>query len=295
MQMDTYDRGIISKIELRTTSGRLRYFLIMLALALLAVIFFFPIYFAFVGGMFNSTELFKPGFHLWPANPNVQNFWDSIEKYNLLKQFLNSFIIVGGGVVFQITVSTLAAYSLARLKPIAGKYIQFGLLITLLIPQIAYIIPLYRTLVNVPVFNVSLIGTYWGLWFPYSLSAFAILVLKDAFQKIPGELYDAARIEGANALDIFLRFTLPLSRSIIAVLSILAFVNLWKDFLLPYLVLLRTVDMQPVTVRLWEITRYAPLNLQMAASFVAIIPPVLIAIVLQKFILRGLSIGAVKG
>lgn len=293
--MDTYDRGIISKIELKSTSGRVRYYLVMLGLAALAVIFIFPIYFAFVGGMFNSTELFKPGFHLWPDKPNAQNFFDSIEKYNLLKQFLNSFIIVGGGVIFQMTVSTLAAYSLARLKPVAGKYIQFGLLITLLIPQIAYIIPLYRTLVNVPVFNVSLIGTYWGLWFPYSLSAFAILVLKDAFQKIPGELYDAAKIEGASSLDIFLRFTLPLSRSIIAVLSILAFVNLWKDFLLPYLVLLRTVDMQPVTVRLWEITRYAPLNLQMAASFVAIIPPVLIAIILQKFILRGLSIGAVKG
>ena len=146
-----------------------------------------------------------------------------------------------------------------------------------------------------PVLNISLVGSYWGLWLPYSLSAFAILVLKDAFQKIPIELFDAAKIEGASAWDIFLKFTLPLSRSILAVLSILAFVNLWKDFLLPFLVLQRTVDMQPITVRLWEITRYEPLNLQMAASFVAIIPPVLIAIILQRFILRGVSIGAVKG
>ena len=293
--METFDRGIISKIELTTMGGRVRYYVILGVLFVMALLFFFPIYFAFVGGMFNSTELFKPGIHLWPDNPQWQNFWNSIVKYNLLKQFLNTFIIVGGGVLLQMTVSTLAAYSLARLKPIAGKYIQFGLLITLLIPQIAYIIPLYRTLVNVPVLNISLVGSYWGLWLPYSLSAFAILVLKDAFQKIPIELFDAAKIEGASAWDIFLKFTLPLSRSILAVLSILAFVNLWKDFLFPFLVLQRTVDMQPITVRLWEITRYEPLNLQMAASFVAIIPPVLIAIILQRFILRGVSIGAVKG
>lgn len=294
-KMDSFDRGLLSKIELRSTGGRLRYLLILGVLFFLAALFFFPIYFAFVGGMFSSTELFKPGLHFWPSNPRFQNFWDSIVKYNLFGQFFNTFLIVGGGVIFQITVSTLAAYSLARLKPLAGKYIQFGLLITLLIPQIAYIIPLYRTLVNLPILNISLVNSYWGLWFPYSLSAFAILVLKDAFQKIPGELYDAARLEGANALDLFLKFTLPLSRSIIAVLSMLAFVNLWKDFLLPYLVLQQSPKMQPVTVRLWEIARYEPLNLQMAASFVAILPPVLIAIILQKFILRGVSIGAVKG
>lgn len=292
--MDSFDRGVLSRIEARTVGGRVRYFALVMGLLLLAILFFFPIYFAFVGGMFSSTELFKPGFHLWPANPRFQNYIDSITKYNLLRQFLNSFIIVGGGVFLQIVVSTLAAYSLARLNPVGGRYIQFGMLITLLIPSIAYIIPLYRTLVNVPFLNISLVNNYWGLWLPYSLSAFAILVLKDFFQKIPGELYDAAKIEGANALDLFLKFTLPLSRSIIAVLAILAFVNLWKDFLLPYLVL-QQADMQPITVRLWAIAQYEPLNLQMSASFVAMLPPVLIAIFLQRFILRGISIGAVKG
>jgi len=292
--MDTHDRGVFSKIELRTTGGRVRYFFLLTVLIILAIIFFFPIYFAFVGGMFSSTELYKPGIHLWPDNPRFQNFIDSITKYNLLRQFLNSFIIVGGGVVTQMFVSTLAAYSLAQLKPKGGRYIEFGMLITLLIPSIAYIIPLYRSLVNVPILNISLINNYWGLWLPYSLSAFAILVLKDSFQKIPRELYDAAKIEGANAYDLFVKFTLPLSRSIIAVLSILAFVNLWKDFLLPYLVLQQD-DMQPITVRLWKIAQFEPLNLQMAASFVAMLPPVIIAIVLQRFILRGVSIGGVKG
>ncbi len=292
--MNSTDRGVISRVESRSVPGRMRYYILVGCLTVMALVFFFPIYYAFVGGMFNATELYKPGIHLWPDNPRFENYTDSIIKYNLFRQFLNSFIIVGGGVFFQMVVSTLAAYSLARLNPVGGRYIQFGMLITLLIPSIAYIIPLYRTLVNIPLLNISLINNYGGLWLPYSMSAFAILVLKDFFQKIPGELLDAARIEGANNLTLFLKFILPLSQSIIAVLAILAFVNLWKDFLLPYLVL-QQADLQPITVRLWTIAQSEPLNLQMSASFVAMLPPIFIAIVLQKFILRGISIGSIKG
>lgn len=293
--MESFDRGVLSKIELQTTGGRLRYYGLLVVLMIGAILFLFPIYLAFTGSLFTTTELYKPGVKLWPNLPRWQSYGDSIVKYNLLRQFGNSFIIVGGGVFLQMIVSTLAAYSLARLNPVGGKIIQFGMLITLLIPSIAYIIPLYTTIVNVPILNISLINSYWGLWLPYSLNAFAILVLKDAFQRIPTELFDAAKIEGANSFQIFHKFALPLSRSIIAVLAILAFVNLWKDFLLPYLVLQNKIDMQPITVRLWNIAQYEPLNMQMAASFVAMLPPVLVAIFLQRFILRGVSIGAVKG
>lgn len=292
--VEASDRGVLSRTESRTVAGRVRYAFLMLILTALAIIFVFPIYFAFVGGMFTTDELYAPGFHLWPTSFHWENYIDSIVKYSLIRQFINSFVIVGGGVILQIVISTLAAYSLARLKPLGGRYVQFGLLLTIMIPSIAYLIPLYRTLVNVPIVNVSLLDSYWGLWLPYSLNAFAILVLKNFFEKIPGELFDAAKVEGANSLDIFLKFILPLSRSIILVLAILAFVGLWKDFLLPYIVIQNT-DLQPITVRLWEIARFEPFNLQMAASAVAMLPPILLAVVLQRFMLRGVSIGAIKG
>jgi multiple sugar transport system permease protein len=291
---ETTDRGVLSNIELSSVGGRIRYYLIVAVLVFLAIIFFFPIYFAFTGGLFNSSEIYKPGIHLWPAVPHWENYINSIVKYNLVRQFTNSLMIVSGGVFFQILVSTLAAYSLARLKPIGGRFVQFGFLLTIMIPAGAYMIPLYRTLVSVPILNISLINSYWGLWLPYSINAFAIVVLKNFFDKLPGELFDAAKVEGASSLDIFLKFILPLSRSIIIVLAILAFVALWKDFFLPYLVLSDS-KMQPITVGLWTMARQEPLNSQMAVSAIAMIPPILIALFFQKFMLRGVAIGSVKG
>jgi multiple sugar transport system permease protein len=285
---------MLSPTEINSVGGRIRYGLIMAGLILLAIFFFFPIYLAFVGGLFNSSEIYTSGFHLWPTVPHWENYINSIVNYNLVQQFANSLIIVSGGVFLQLVVSSLAAYSLARLKPLGGRFIQFGFLLTIMIPAGAYMIPLYKTLVDIPILNISLINNYWGLWLPYSINAFTIVVLKDFFEKLPDELFDAAKVEGASALNIFLRFILPLSRSIIVVLAILAFITLWKDFFLPYLVLPDS-KMQPITVGLWNLARHAPLNSQMAVSAIAILPPIFIALVFQKFMLRGVSIGSVKG
>src|SRR5262249_38185249 len=173
-------------------------------------------------------------------------------------------------------------------------------MITLMIRSIAYVIPLYTTLVKMPNLNISLLNSYRSLWLPYSVNAFGILIMKTFFESIPDDLYDAAKVDGASPLQIFVKITLPLARGIIIVLLIVGFVGLWKDFLLPLLVL-PNVDLQPITVRLWYMlnanTTLAspPLNEQMAGSFVALLPPIFVAITLQRYLQRGLSIGAVKG
>ena len=122
--------------------------------------------------------------------------------------------------------------------------------------------------------------------------------MKTFFESIPSELYDAAKVDGATPLRIFWSITLPLSRSILAVLTIVGFLALWKDFLLPLLVL-PNPDIQPITVRLFYMLNVksvpAGLNIQMAASFLALLPPLLIAIILQRNLQQGLSVGAVKG
>src|SRR5262249_5617951 len=108
-----------------------------------------------------------------------------------------------------------------------------------------------------------------------------------------------AKVDGASPLQIFWHITLPLARGIIIVMLIVGFVALWKDFLLPLLVL-PNADLQPITVRLWYMlnattTAAPPLNEQMAGSFIALLPPIIVAVSLQRYLQRGLSIGAVKG
>ena len=296
--MEFWDRGILTNLERRTPMGRIIYAVFFIILAVMAVTVIFPFIFAFTSGLKTSTEIYKGGLQILPAVPQWSNYSEVWVKFRFFDLFKNSIFIVVIGLICQLTVTTLAAYSLARLKPFGGRFILWGFLVTLMIPSIAYLIPLYTTIVKVPVLNISLLNNYWGLWLPYSVNAFGIFVMKTFFESIPSELFDAAKVDGASPLRIFWSITLPLSRGILAVLTIVGFLGLWKDFLLPLLVLTKP-DMQPITVRLWYMLNVqstpSPLNIQMAASFLSLLPPLIFAIILQRYLQRGISIGSVKG
>lgn len=288
------NRGFLSNSELHTANGRVYYYGGMIMLVILAIVTLFPFFFAFTSGLKGSTEIFSAGLNLLPETPLWSNYNEAWVRFDMPRLLANSLFVVGGGVVLQLVVSTAAAYSLSQLKPIGGRYIMMGFLVTLMIPGIAYIVPLYLTLQDVPIVHISLLDSYLGLWLPYSVSAFAIFLLKTFFDRIPSEVLDSARVDGASPLQVFLFIILPLSRSILIVISVLAFVNLWKDFLLPLLVLTDPAT-QPITVRLIYLANNYGVNLQMAASFIALLPPLLVAIILQRYMAVGLTIGGVKG
>ena len=296
--MESWNRGILTTLELRTAFGRRVYILFFVLLVLLAVTVLFPFVFAFTSGLKNSTEIYIGGLNIFPTTPQWSNYTDVWTRFNFNQLFINSIIIVTGGLVFQLTVTTLAAYSLARLKPLGGRVILVGFLITLMIPSIAYLVPLYTTIVDLPVLHISLSDNYLGLWLPYSVNAFGIFIMKAFFESIPSDIYDAAKVDGASALRTFWSITLPLSRSILIVLTVIGFLALWKDYLLPLLVI-QNPDLQPISVRLYTMLTLrnipSPLNIQMAASFLGLLPPLLLALFLQRYLQRGISAGAVKG
>lgn len=288
------ERGFLSNSELSTTQGRIYYYTAIVILFVIAIAALFPFFFAFTSGLKNSTEIFSAGLDLWPATPLWNNYAEAWGRFDMARLLGNTIVVVGGGVVIQLVVSTLAAYSLSHLKPVGGRLIMMGFLVTLMIPGIAYIVPLYLTIRDLPVIHLNLLDTYFGLWLPYSVSAFAIFVLKTFFDRIPSELLDSARVDGASPIQIFISIILPLSRSILIVIAVLAFVNLWRDFLLPLLVLTDPAK-QPITVRLIYLANNYGVNLQMAASFVALLPPLLVALILQRYMRVGLSVGGIRG
>lgn len=292
--MGETSRGILSNLEVRSVQGRIAYALMLAALLLLGVIFIFPFIFAFTAGLKPSAEIYLPGLNLLPKQPRWNNYWEAWQRFNMLRMFRNSFIIAIGDVLGQLLVASLAAYSLARLKLVGRKIVLFLFLITLTIPAIAYLIPLYMTIVDLPIFHISLLNSYWGLWLPYAANAFAILLLKNFFEQIPHEIYDAAEVDGASPVRVFFAITLPLSKSILMILAMLSFVGLWKDFLLPLLVL-REASLQPVTVRLYNLVANFPLNLQLAAAFIAMVPPLIATIFLQRQMHLSITMDGIKG
>ncbi|MBN2388576.1 MAG: carbohydrate ABC transporter permease [Anaerolineales bacterium] len=284
----TANRGVMSIVEGRSLKGRLVLGLFFAILVLTGIIIIFPFFFSFTAGLKNSTEIYRPGVNLWPASPDWGNYVEAWRRFNMTRMFWNTFVVAGGGVLAQLVVSSLAAFFLSRLKPIGSNLVMVLILITMTIPRIAYLVPLYMTLAKLPFINTSLINTFWGLWLPYAVNPFMILVLKNAFDSIPRQIYDAAEVDGATETRIFLQFTIPLSASIMLVLGLLSFIGLWGDFLLPLLVL-RDSSMQTVSVRLFNLTRDFPMNLHMAGSFIAMIPPMFAAIFLQRYMKGGLT------
>jgi multiple sugar transport system permease protein len=283
------NRGVMSNTEWRSPMGRCIGIFYFLVLVIVAIFVLFPFIFSFTAGFKTSLEVFKPGIHLLPEKWNWQNYVDAWQRFKMVRMFINTAIAAGGGVLAQIIVSSLAAYSLARLKPMGRNFIRAIILITMAIPGIAYLVPRYIIMTNLPFVHISLVDSFWGLWIPYACSSFMILVLTNSFEQIPKEYFEIAQVDGFSELRMFFMIALPLSSSLILVLGLLAFIGLWGDFLWPYLIL-RNSELQTVSVRLYTLTRTFPINLYLAGSFIAMLPPTIAAFFLSQKIKGGLTI-----
>jgi len=279
--MNNANRGIMSNAEWRSPLGRFIRFFYLIILLIVSVLVIFPFIFSFTAGLHNSIDVVKPGIHLWPKTPLWGNYLDAWQRFKISRLFLNTAIAAGGGVIAQLLVSSLAAYSLSRLNPIGKNIIRAVILITMAVPGIVYLVPRY-----VVIAKMGLIDNFLGLWIPYAASSFMILVLNNAFDSIPRDLYEAAQIDGASDLHMFTNITIPLSSSVLMVLGLFSFIGFWGDFLWPFLIL-RQSDLQTISVRLYTLTRGFPLNLYMAASFIAMIPPSIAAFYLQRHAPKG--------
>ncbi|MEV1007658.1 carbohydrate ABC transporter permease [Streptomyces sp. NPDC049881] len=288
-------RTLVRPAVLRTTRGRIVYWSV-LAVALLAftVAFIIPLYWMITGGMKSSPELARTPPTYIPEEWHPQNYEDAWTELDLAKYFGNTLVLIGGAWLLSLAVQLPAAYALSKLRPRFGNVILGLMLVTLMMPATALLVPSYLTVSDLPIFGTSLINNPAAVWLPAAANAFNIYVLKNFFDQIPDELLDAARIDGASAFTTFRRIILPLSRPIVAVVSILSITALWRDFIWP-LVVLPDPAKQPITVYLQRIADTTSLNLLTAGLVLASIPLVVIFLIFQRHILAGLTAGSLKG
>jgi multiple sugar transport system permease protein len=282
------NRGIMSDVEWRSPGGRLIVAIFLIVLVLISIAFLFPFVFAFTAGLKTSSAIYDPGLHLFPKLPHWENYVEAWKRFDMLGMFKNTFYVSLGAVIGRLLVSSMAAYSISRLKPVGKKVIQTLILLALAIPMIAYLIPLYMTLTDVPLIHVNLVNHFWGLWLPYSVSPFFIMVLINSFDQIPQDIYDAAAVDGASPVYMFTSITVPLAAPILIVLGLITFVSTWGDFLLPFLIM-QDPALQTVSVRLYNLTRIFPMNLQIAGAFIALLPPLIAVLFFQRYMKGGLS------
>ncbi|MFI7600201.1 carbohydrate ABC transporter permease [Actinoplanes sp. NPDC049681] len=232
---------------------------------------------------------------LWPRHLTLANFSAAVDR-GVLGYLLNSFIVVGFGLLLQILVSVSAAYALARHRFPGLRLVTLLILSTMMLPEEILAIPLSLVLADVPVVHVNLIGTLAGMIIPVAAWAFSILVMTEFMKDIPLELEEAARLDGAGDLRILVTVVLPLCRPALGVIGIFGFTMIWDQYMLPLLVARDAAQFTlPLALRTLRTDEQAGLGVLLAASLLALLPSVLAFLALQRQFLRGLTSGAVKG
>jgi len=296
---DSSERTLVSPLMLKRPAGRVIYWTVFALLVVSTLITFGPLYWMFSSALKSSIEIFQNPPTFWPLHPAWNNYASAWNVLQYPLYFGNTLILAAGAVVLQLLVSATAAFALSKLRPAGKGIIQFVFFSTLMVPPVVYLIPQFVNISDLPLIHVSLINNWAGVWLPEAASALNILILKSFFDTIPTELTDAARLDGANGWQMFSRIILPLSRPALAVVTIFTVVASWKDFLWPLLVL-SNPDIQPLSVAIFHEAGInsnfpLPFNYLMAGLVLASIPPILLFLLFQRQIIRGVNLTGLKG
>lgn len=230
---------------------------------------------------------------LIPREPTLQNFQAVFTQIPVGRAIFNSIFTYGLQTISVLVFSSVVGYALARLRFFGREFIFNVILLTMMIPGQLLLIPLYILIVN-----LGWTDSYTALIVPGMVSAFGIFMFRQNFKTIPQELLDAARVDGANDLQILFRIVWPLSVPSLITVGIFTFMGGWNDFLWPSIVN-RDIEVQTLTqmVTLYGIGGQAggQTGAIMASSLIAIVPMIIVYLVFQRYYLEGVASSGVKG
>lgn len=228
---------------------------------------------------------------LLPSAATFDNYRQLFEREGMGRYFANSAFIAAAITLLSLAFNLAAGYAFAKLR-FAGRERMFRTLLgALVIPAQVAMIPLFLLMKW-----LGLVNSYGGVIVPAMAGIFGIFLVRQYARSIPDELLDAARIDGAGEVRIFVRIVLPLLRPIIVTLAIFTFLASWNDFMWP-LIVLSDQTWQTLPVALASLSREHVMDneLMMAGSVVTVMPVLLLFLVLQRYYMQGLMLGGVKG
>ncbi len=280
------------------TKGKLSSPWASFAAVVIAVLWTIPTFGLLVTSVRPEADIKDSGWWTWFTNFNVTgtNYYDVLtgSATGFSTYFVNSIAITIPAVVIPISLALLAAYAFAWI-PFKGRGLLFVAIFALqVVPLQVTLIPLLTQYVH---WGIN--GSYWTVWLSHSIFALplAIFLLHNFMKDIPPSLVEAARVDGAGHVKIFFQIMMPLLVPAIASFAIFQFLWVWNDLLVALTFAGGTADVAPLTVRLAELsgTKGTEWQLLSAGAFIAMIIPVIVFLSLQRYFVRGLLAGSVKG
>ncbi len=272
--------------------ARLKGILLSLLLAVLTLSFLYPLYYMLINSLKSRADYFASPFRLPAAPLQLANYSTMISQFQILTLFKNSFVVSALTVVLLLAVGTFASYVFAKYRFRGRTALYLAVLVTMFIPSQVTIIPLY-----VLFSKLGLVSTYWSVVLSY-VALFlpeCILLMTANFRGIIDELLEAAEIDGCGYFQKVWNVVLPMGRAAVFLAIIFYFITAWNDLFTP-MIFLQKMDKRTVMVALATLMgRYtgAP-TLQFAGLLLSAVPALLVYIIFQRQIIRGLSVGAIK-
>ena len=256
-----------------------------------ALIVLLPLLYAVSIAFMPSNELFTTELNLLPSHPTLSNFKEALSKVPLMRFVFNSFLVAGLITVGQIISCSLAAFSFSFLD-FKGKNVLFMLVMaTMMVPGEATIISNYLT-----VSSWGWLDSYQVLIVPYLTSAMGIFLFRQFYLTFPISLYESAKIDGCRNLRFIVQILIPLTKSAIGAMAVYTFINAWNMYMWPLLVTgsdkMRTVQ---IGISMLDSVDSQSITMMIAGVVMIIVPSLLIFVVGQKQLIKGMFSGAVKG
>jgi sn-glycerol 3-phosphate transport system permease protein len=260
-------------------------------LTVLAIIVLFPIYITIVNSLLPPVDITRQPPKLLPTNPQWHSYQDAWNAGHMGTYLKNSFIVTIAITVGQVLTAILAGYAFAFLQFPFKRVLFVVFLATLMVPFEVTIVTNVSTISDLGWYN-----TYVGLAVPFLATGFGAFLMRQAFLTLPGELRDAAALDGYGHWRFLWRVAVPLARPAVAALTVFAFLAAWNQYLWPLLITkddkLRTVQ---IGLKQLQQTSIDQINITFAGAIIAVVPLVILLLFFQKQLVRGLTAGAVKG
>lgn len=257
------------------------------------IVVVFPVYYVFIASTHSTQTILRPPLPLLPGPEAVANYRDAfsgglgrIGGVSLWRLLGNTTLIAVGIAVGKIVISMASAYAIVFFRFPLRMAAFWLIFITLMLPVEVRIQPTYKVMVD-----LGLIDTYAGLILPLIASATATLLFRQFFMTIPDELLEAARVDGAGPWRFFRDILWPLSLTNVAAIFVIQFIYGWTQYLWPLLVT-NSNEMNTIVIALRKMISFAdaetPWNLVMVTSVLAILPPLLVVVLMQRWFVKGL-------
>lgn len=248
-----------------------------------------PLAFMFSTSLKTAGQVYD--LRLIPAAPTLQNYIAILADGRFVRWFMNSMIVAVAVTVSNVFFDSLVGYTLAKFE-FRGRYFIFlAILSTLMIPTEMLVIPWYLMSAK-----LGWLDSYWGIMFPGMMTAFGTFLMKQFFEGVPNDFLEAARVDGLNEFQIWWKVAMPLVTPALSALAIFTFLGNWTAFFWPLIVTTsRELYTLPVGLSSFAVEQSIQWEMIMTGAAIATLPTLIVFLVLQRYIVRGVMLAGLKG